>query len=78
MNSVAPGTIFTERSADAYVGETLSHLESVVPLGRLGRVEDVAGTALFLLSDLAAYVTGQTIQVDGGVMNVYPFDLQPG
>ena len=78
VNSVAPGTIFTERSADAYVGEALSHLESVVPLGRLGRVEDVAGTALFLLSDLAAYVTGQTIQVDGGVMNVSPFDLQPG
>ena len=77
VNSVAPGTIFTERSADAYTGETLSRLESVIPLGRLGRVEDVAGTALFLLSDLAAYVTGQTILVDGGIMNVYPFDLQP-
>ena len=77
VNSVAPGTIFTERSADAYTVETLSRLERVIPLGRLGRVEDVAGTALFLLSDLAAYVTGQTILVDGGIMNVYPFDLQP-
>ena len=66
VNSVAPGTIFTERSADAYVGQTLSHLESVVPLGRLGRVEDVAGTALFLLSDEASFVTATTLAVDGG------------
>jgi len=37
-----------------------------IPLGRLGRPEDVAGAVLFLVSDLAAYVTGQVLYVDGG------------
>jgi NAD(P)-dependent dehydrogenase (short-subunit alcohol dehydrogenase family) len=37
-----------------------------VPLGRVGRPEDVAGAALFLVSDAAAYVTGQVLAVDGG------------
>ena len=76
VNSVAPGTIFTERSADAYTAEYVERMQGVIPLGRLGRVEDVAGAALFLLSDLASYVTGQTLVVDGGIMNAYPFDLQ--
>jgi 3-oxoacyl-[acyl-carrier protein] reductase len=38
----------------------------LIPLGRVGRPEDVAGAALFLVSDAAAYVTGQVLAVDGG------------
>jgi len=41
-------------------------MESSIPLGRLGSVDDVAHAALFLASDEAGYITGQTIVVDGG------------
>ena len=40
---------------------------SVIPFGRFGESEDVAGAVLFLASDLAAYVTGQVLVVDGGM-----------
>ena len=76
VNSIAPGAIVTERSREAYKPADVERLSGVIPLGRLGVVEDIAGAALFLLSDLSAYITGQTIVVDGGVMNVYPFGLQ--
>jgi 3-oxoacyl-[acyl-carrier protein] reductase len=39
---------------------------AAVPLGRIGLPEDIGGTACFLLSDLAQYITGSTITVDGG------------
>ena len=42
-----------------------------VPLGRMGTVEDVAGLAAFLASDEAAYVTGSTYVIDGGLMRSY-------
>jgi len=43
-------------------------LLSTIPLGKLGSAEDVAGTVAFLLSDEAKYITGQTINVDGGMV----------
>ncbi|MBM4405510.1 MAG: SDR family oxidoreductase [Chloroflexi bacterium] len=76
VNSIAPGTIMTDRSAEAYTPKALKRLNELIPLGRLGTVDDIGAVALFLLSDLSAYITGQTIVVDGGVTNVYPFSMQ--
>jgi NAD(P)-dependent dehydrogenase (short-subunit alcohol dehydrogenase family) len=76
VNSIAPGTIMTERSAPGYSERDVTRLNGIVPLGRIGKTEEIASVALFLLSDLASYITGQTIVVDGGMMSTYPFALQ--
>jgi citronellol/citronellal dehydrogenase len=62
---VAPGTIRTEALAQ-YGEESVAAWERSVPLGRLGRPEEVASLIAFLASDGGAYVTGTTILVDGG------------
>jgi NAD(P)-dependent dehydrogenase (short-subunit alcohol dehydrogenase family) len=68
VNAVAPGLIDAGMSEPIYADpETRQARESKVPLGRLGTAEDVAEVVLFLASDAAAYVHGQTIAVDGGV-----------
>ena len=67
VNCVAPGFIETDMTAALPDAARASLLEDI-PLGRLGRPEDVAGAVLFLASDLAAYVTGQVLVVDGGMV----------
>jgi 3-oxoacyl-[acyl-carrier protein] reductase len=67
VNCVAPGFIDTDMTA-ALPEATRSALLESIPLGRLGAPVDVAGAILFLASDLAAYVTGQTLIVDGGMI----------
>jgi 3-oxoacyl-[acyl-carrier protein] reductase len=67
VNCVAPGFIETDMTASLPDEARASLLEEIA-LGRLGRPEDVAGTVLFLASDLAAYVTGQVLVVDGGMV----------
>jgi citronellol/citronellal dehydrogenase len=62
---VAPGTILTEALKE-YGEEAVRAWERSVPLGRLGRPEDVASLIAFLASDGGAYITGTTIVVDGG------------
>jgi citronellol/citronellal dehydrogenase len=62
---VAPGTIATEALA-GYGDEAVAAWERSVPLGRLGRPEEVASLIAFLASDGGAYITGTTIVVDGG------------
>jgi citronellol/citronellal dehydrogenase len=62
---VAPGTIATE-GLDGYAPEAVARWERGIPLGRLGRPEEVAGVIAFLASAGGAYVTGTTIAVDGG------------
>ena len=65
INAVMPGNIATEGLAemgDDYIRET----EAVIPQHRLGSVEDIGYAALFFATDQAAYITGQTIVVDGG------------
>ncbi len=67
VNCVAPGFIDTDMTA-ALPEATRAALLEAIPLGRLGAPADVAGAILFLASDLAAYVTGQTLIVDGGMI----------
>jgi NAD(P)-dependent dehydrogenase (short-subunit alcohol dehydrogenase family) len=68
VNCVAPGLINAGMSDAIYADPEVRRLrESRVPLGRLGTAEDVAATVLFLGSDAACYVQGQTITVDGGL-----------
>ena len=66
-NCVAPGFIETDMT-DALPDEARATLLEDIALGRLGRPEDVAGTVLFLASDLAEYITGQVLVVDGGMV----------
>ena len=66
VNAVAPGYISTEMTAGLSEGAT-ENLQQKIPLGRLGVGADVAGAVRFLLSDDAAYITGQILSVDGGM-----------
>ena len=66
VNAVAPSHIDTDIVGDLMTDEVKQRLIDGVPLGRDGRVEDVAGVILFLASELSAYVTGTTIDVNGG------------
>lgn len=77
VNNVCPGFIWTERSrtliearaADQGVpfDQARAQLESAIPTGRIGQPEDVAALVAFLASEQASYITGATVQVDGGL-----------
>jgi 3-oxoacyl-[acyl-carrier protein] reductase len=66
-NAIAPGFIETEMTG-ALNEETVKQWREAIPLKRGGTAEDVANLVLFLASDLSAYITGQTINVDGGML----------
>lgn len=67
VNNVVPGAIRTSRWDDLS-SEALARRRTLIPLGREGVPDDVAGVVAFLCSDDGAYITGDTITVDGGVM----------
>jgi len=70
VNAVAPGFIDAGMSAPFLAEpDVRERRSSAVPIGRLGTAEDVAQTILYLGSDAASYVSGQTIAIDGGVIN---------
>lgn len=72
VNNVAPGAIATPINKSLLENKTeLNALLANIPLGRLGTPEDVAGLVAFLASDDAAYVTGSTFVIDGGLMRNY-------
>jgi 3-oxoacyl-[acyl-carrier protein] reductase len=65
VNAVAPGFIDTDMTA-AMTDKAKESLTASIPLGRVGRPEDIAAAVAFLVSDAAAYITGQVLGVDGG------------
>jgi 3-oxoacyl-[acyl-carrier protein] reductase len=67
VNAVAPGFIGTEMT-DELTEETKKALLNQIPLAELGKPEDVARVVAFLASDASAYMTGQTLHVDGGMV----------
>jgi 3-oxoacyl-[acyl-carrier protein] reductase len=67
VNAVAPGFVLTELTADL-PQPLLEEITSRTPLGRFGTVEEIATAVAFLASDDAAYITGQVLAVDGGLV----------
>ena len=68
VNAVTPGLIQTDISAGKITAEMKAEILKGIPLNRLGETEDVARIFLFLASDLSGYVTGATIDVNGGML----------
>jgi 3-oxoacyl-[acyl-carrier protein] reductase len=68
VNCIAPGAIATERTASE-AGDYAATWSAVTPLRRVGTPQDLTGPLLFLVSDAAAFVTGQTLWVDGGAFS---------
>lgn len=67
VNTVAPGFIETDMTA-VLADQVKEELVSSIPLARLGNAKDVANAVMFLVSDEASYITGQTLNVDGGMV----------
>ncbi len=70
VNAVAPGATLTERTAED--AEYAAIWSSITPMGRAATPRDIASAALFLVSDAARHITGQTVVVDGGWTAVSP------
>lgn len=78
VNNIAPGYLLTDRMMEVIESrsdasgiskeEAMDALVSIIPMGRIGRPEELANLVVFLASDAASYITGTTIQVDGGVV----------
>ena len=66
VNGVEPGMIHTPAMANLGDAALEARIAAGIPLGRLGQPADIANAMLFLASDAAAYITGQTLVVDGG------------
>ncbi len=71
--AVGPGAVMTDMNADFEIDPAaLGRAEDMIPMGRVARPEEIAGVIVFLASDDASYVTGQTWFVDGGLMIARP------
>jgi len=74
VNAVAPGATATPSLVDQleHVPGLAKRMSALVPLGRIGTPEEIAGTVLFLSSGLASYISGQTVVVDGAYLCNHP------
>lgn len=71
VNAIAPGLIKTDFARALWENEALlARMQQLTPLGRIGAPDDIGGVAAFLASEAAAFITGQTLVVDGGVTTV--------
>ena len=69
VNAIAPAIVRTRFAKDLIAGENEARAIKGYPLGRLGETEDIARAAAFLVSDESAWITGQTLAVDGGLLS---------
>jgi 3-oxoacyl-[acyl-carrier protein] reductase len=67
-NCVAPGWVETEMTREALAGPARAGILAAIPLGRAARAEEIAGAVLFLASDLASFVNGAVLNVNGGAV----------
>ena len=71
VNCVAPGWVATEMSAAALADpKTGDEIRSTIPLGRVGKPEEIAGPVLFLCTEYASFITGEVFNVNGGAVLV--------
>jgi len=66
VNSITPGQI--DSRADLLTEESRQRIQAMIPLGRIGHVDDIAYAAIFLASPMASYITGATLDVNGGIL----------
>jgi 3-oxoacyl-[acyl-carrier protein] reductase len=67
-NCVAPGWVATDMTREALAGASSGEILAAIPLGRVGRVEEIAAAVVFLASDLASFVNGEVLNVNGGAV----------
>jgi NAD(P)-dependent dehydrogenase (short-subunit alcohol dehydrogenase family) len=67
-NAIAPGPVVTAMTAESYTAETIDAYSQMIPVRRLGTVEEMADAILFLASPGAGYINGVTLPVDGGYL----------
>ncbi len=68
VNCVAPGWVYTDMSKAALKSKARKQILGTIPLGRVGTPEEIAGAVLFLASDLAGFITGEILNVNGGAV----------
>ncbi len=76
VNAVAPGAVLTPRVVQHLTPERRAESARAIPMGRLAAPDEIAKVVVFLASDLASYITGQTVIVDGGATAQFPLSLR--